>query len=167
MPFSPVHPARRFRVKTSNRAAAEPPARARLRSNKPTPSPNSSQVSYAFYPRIVLQTPISKGRPANLIWTKYTRQEIESITGQIRVLDEYIDFGAEKLRYWHSNFRPLVDNLWVRIRQLNLKHSGQDSQLKLCPSSNATNAADRSAALRGRVPLHTPVIASAAGAAYL
>ena len=59
MPFSPVHPARRFRVKTSNRAAAEPPARARLRSNKPTPSPNSSQVSYAFYPRIVLQTPIN------------------------------------------------------------------------------------------------------------
>jgi hypothetical protein len=54
--FSRPQPARRFRVKTSNRAAAEPPARARLRSNKPTPISNSSQVSYAFYQQIVLQT---------------------------------------------------------------------------------------------------------------
>jgi hypothetical protein len=56
--FSRPQPARRFRVKTSNRAAAEPPARARLRSNKPTPISNSSQVSYAFYQQIVLQTRI-------------------------------------------------------------------------------------------------------------
>jgi hypothetical protein len=56
---------------------------------------------------------------------KATRQEIENITDQIRVLDEYIDFGAEKLKSWHSNFRPLVDNLWVPLRNLNVKHSGK------------------------------------------
>jgi hypothetical protein len=56
---------------------------------------------------------------------KTVRLEIENITGQIRVLDEYIELGTEKLRSWHPNFRPLVDNLWVRIRDLNVKHSGK------------------------------------------
>ena len=56
---------------------------------------------------------------------KTTRQQIGDIVDKIQVIDEYIDMGAEKLRSWHPNFRPLVDNLWVRIRELNVKHSGK------------------------------------------
>ena len=54
-----------------------------------------------------------------------TRQEIEKIADVIQLLDEYMDFGAEKLRRWQSNFSLYVDNFWVRVRELNVKHSGK------------------------------------------
>jgi hypothetical protein len=64
-------------------------------------------------------------RASELDLAKVTRQEIETIADRMRVLDEYMDLGSEKLREWQPNFGPLTDNLWVRIRELNVKHSGK------------------------------------------
>ena len=49
-------PRRRCELKRATGRALEPPARARLRSNKPTPISNSSHFPYPLYQRIVLQT---------------------------------------------------------------------------------------------------------------
>jgi len=54
--LAPSNPPRRCELKRATGRALEPPARARLRSNKPTPISNSSHFPYPFYPRIVLQT---------------------------------------------------------------------------------------------------------------
>jgi len=56
---------------------------------------------------------------------KKTRQEIDFIADKTQIIDEYIDMGAEKLKKWHTNFGYRVDDLWVRIRDLNVKHSGK------------------------------------------
>ena len=56
---------------------------------------------------------------------KKTRQEIEFIANKTQVIDEYIDMGTEKLRHWHTNFGYRVDALWMRIRELNVEHSGK------------------------------------------
>lgn len=56
---------------------------------------------------------------------KKTRQEIEFITDKTQVIDEYIDMGTEKLRAWHTEFGYRVDDLWTRVRELNVKHSGK------------------------------------------
>jgi hypothetical protein len=54
---------------------------------------------------------------------KNTRQEIALIADKTQVIDEYIDMGTDKLKRWHSNYISHVDGLWVRVRELNVKHS--------------------------------------------
>ena len=56
---------------------------------------------------------------------KKTRQEIGFIADKTQAIDEYIDMGTEKLRHWHTTFGYRVDELWMRVREVNLKHSGK------------------------------------------
>ena len=53
------------------------------------------------------------------------RKEITQLANQVRVIDEYMDFGTEKLKYWHNNFYPIVDALWLSLRDLNVRYSGR------------------------------------------
>ena len=54
-----------------------------------------------------------------------SRQEIAQLANQIRMLDEYMDFGAEKLKQWHGNYRSIVESLFELVRKLNVKYSGR------------------------------------------
>jgi hypothetical protein len=56
---------------------------------------------------------------------KESRQEIDKVVTHIRMLDEYMDFGATKLKFWHSNFQTIEENLWAFVRELNIKYSGK------------------------------------------
>jgi hypothetical protein len=70
-PYS-INPPRRCELKRATGRAVELLARARLRSNNSTFISNTSQVPYAFYPRIALQTPKAVGGIKNRLifyWT--------------------------------------------------------------------------------------------------
>jgi hypothetical protein len=56
---------------------------------------------------------------------KKTRQEIEKIADTIQLLDEYMDFGAEKLCYWQTNFSSHIDIFDSQIFELNKKYSSK------------------------------------------
>ncbi len=92
---------------------------------------NQASRSETIYDTIIeLRLPLPEAKHferqvCELDLDKNTRQEIERIADTIQLLDEYMDFGAEKLRSWQTNFSSHIDNFFGQIRELNVKHSGK------------------------------------------
>ena len=73
----------------------------------------------------VLEPDYFQKKAVELDVEKGLRQEVDQLHRQMQILDEYINFGADKLRFWHPNFLSHVEFLWSKVRELNVKYAGK------------------------------------------